>query len=52
MTTLPDLPGRPFIAYRGDDLYIEDVRLADLARQHGTPLFVYSRAAMLSALAA
>ncbi len=28
------------------------MRLADLAREHGTPLFVYSRAAMLSALAA
>jgi diaminopimelate decarboxylase len=31
---------------------VEDVRLADLARAHGTPLFVYSRASMLSALAA
>jgi diaminopimelate decarboxylase len=28
------------------------VRLADLAQQHGTPLFVYSKAAMLSALEA
>jgi diaminopimelate decarboxylase len=28
------------------------VRLADLAREHGTPLFVYSRGAMLAALAA
>jgi len=28
------------------------VRLSDLARQYGTPLFVYSSAAMLSALAA
>lgn len=31
---------------------MEDVRLSDLARQYGTPLFVYSKAAMLSALAA
>ena len=31
---------------------MEDVRLGDLARQYGTPLFVYSKAAMLSALAA
>jgi diaminopimelate decarboxylase len=28
------------------------VRLQDLAQQHGTPLFVYSKAAMLAALAA
>jgi diaminopimelate decarboxylase len=31
---------------------VEGVRVADLAREHGTPLFVYSKAAMLSALAA
>ena len=31
---------------------MEDVCLGDLARQYGTPLFVYSKAAMLSALAA
>ncbi len=47
-----NLPGQPHIAYRGDALYIEDVRLSDLAREYGTPLFVYSKAAMLSALAA
>ncbi|MDP3700192.1 MAG: diaminopimelate decarboxylase [Hylemonella sp.] len=46
------LPGQPHIAYRGNELFIEDVRLADLARQYGTPLFVYSRAAMLAALGA
>ena len=51
MTALK-LPGHPHIAYQGDELYIEDVRLSDLARQYGTPLFVYSKAAMLSALAA
>lgn len=45
-------PVRPFFAYRDGQLWVEDVRLADLAAQHGTPLFVYSRAAMLSALAA
>jgi diaminopimelate decarboxylase len=48
----PTLPGQPFIAYQGDSLMVEGVRLADLARAHGTPLFVYSKAAMLSALAA
>ena len=51
MTATP-LPGQTHIAYRDDDLFVEAVRLSDLARQHGTPLFVYSKAAMLSALAA
>jgi diaminopimelate decarboxylase len=46
------LPGAPHVHYRGEELFVEEVRLADLAREHGTPLFVYSRAAMLSALAA
>ena len=48
----PALPGHPHIAYRGADLYIEDVALADLARTHGTPLYVYSQNTMLDALAA
>ena len=43
---------RPFFAYRDGQLRAENVRLADLAAAHGTPLFVYSKAAMLSALAA
>lgn len=46
------LPGHPFVAYRHDALYVEDVALSALAQAHGTPLFVYSKAAMLSALAA
>jgi len=46
------LPGRPHVAWRGEDLFIEDLTLAELARVHGTPLFVYSTASMLSALAA
>ncbi|MEY4363962.1 MAG: Diaminopimelate decarboxylase, partial [Pseudomonadota bacterium] len=46
------LAGAPFVSWRGDALYIEEVALHDLARTHGTPLFVYSKAAMLSALAA
>ena len=46
------LPGHPHFAWREAELYAEEVRLADLARAHGTPLFVYSKAAMLSALAA
>ena len=51
MTATP-LAGRPHLAYRGPDLCLEGVRLADLAREHGTPLFVYSQQAMLDALAA
>lgn len=46
------LPGHPFIAYQSGALCVEQVRLSELARTHGTPLFVYSKAAMLSALAA
>ena len=46
------LPGHPHTAYRGGELCIATQPLAALARQHGTPLFVYSKAAMLDALAA
>jgi diaminopimelate decarboxylase len=45
------LPGSPHIAYRGDDLFIEARSLAELAQEHGTPLYAYSRASMLGALA-
>lgn len=48
--TQSTLPGAPFLAYREGELFLEDVKLADLARQHGTPLFVYSKASMLAAL--
>ena len=47
-----DLPGHPFVAYHGAELQVEDVRLSQLAAEHGTPLFVYSKASMLAALAA
>ncbi len=50
--TSKNLPGQPHIAYRGTELFVEEVRLGDLAKRHGTPLFVYSKNAMLSALAA
>jgi diaminopimelate decarboxylase len=49
---MSSLPGHPHFAWRGGDMHVEQVRLADLAREHGTPLFVYSKASMLSALAA
>jgi len=48
----PTLPGAPWLARQGDDLWLDGVRLADLARSHGTPLYVYSRGAMLDAAAA
>lgn len=44
------LPGSPHIAYRSGELFIERCSLADLARRFGTPLYVYSRSAMLDAL--
>jgi diaminopimelate decarboxylase len=52
MTSHTALPGQAHIAYAGDQLHVEGLALSPLAREHGTPLFVYSKAAMLSALAA
>ena len=52
MTANTTLPGQPHIAYAGDQLHVEGVALSQLAHEHGTPLFIYSKAAMLSALAA
>ena len=49
--TTTDLPGSPFLSQRQGQLWLEGVRLSTLAEQHGTPLFVYSKAAMLGALA-
>ncbi len=46
------LPGHPHLHRQEGELWMERVPLAQLAQQHGTPLFVYSRAAMLDALAA
>jgi diaminopimelate decarboxylase len=50
--TAPALPGGSHLSYRDGQLRMEGVALADLARVHGTPLFVYSSAAILDALAA
>lgn len=46
------LPGQPHIHRREGALHIEAVALDTLAREHGTPLFVYSKQWMLDALAA
>jgi diaminopimelate decarboxylase len=47
------LPGAPHF-HRDDtgELWVEQLRVAGLAREYGTPLFVYSKASMLNALAA
>lgn len=46
------LPGHPYVHYLEGQLRIEDCHLDTLAATFGTPLFVYSKASMLSALAA
>ncbi len=46
------LPGAPFLTRDGAVLRLESHALADLAQRYGTPLYVYSRRAMLAALAA
>jgi diaminopimelate decarboxylase len=49
--TSSTLPGAPFLHYQHQLLHLEQVNLQQLARQYGTPLYVYSRSAMLAALA-
>jgi diaminopimelate decarboxylase len=46
------LPGAPHLVRDGAELRLEGHPLGALARQYGTPLYVYSRASMRSALAA
>ena len=41
----------PHFAYRDGALYIEDVSLVTIAERHGTPAYVYSKAALLGAYA-
>jgi diaminopimelate decarboxylase len=45
------IPGSPFFSNHTGQLTIEGQSLNDLALQFGTPLFVYSKASMLDALA-
>lgn len=47
--TAATLPGSPFLARLGAELWLDQVRLADLAAEFGTPLYVYSRGAMRAA---
>ena len=50
--TVSLLPGRPHFDLIGGELCVEGLPLSSLARQFGTPLFVYSKASMLESLAA
>lgn len=50
--SLTTLPGAPFVHYSQGALQVEGVNLAQLAQAHATPLFVYSQASILAALAA
>lgn len=52
MSTSTPLPGAPFFHFHDGALHAEQVPVAALAREHGTPLFVYSQAALSAALAA
>ena len=44
------LPGFPFVSYRDRELFIDGCSARDLTARFGTPLYVYSRQAMLAAL--
>lgn len=44
------LSGSPFFAFQNGSLCVDGLPLAKLARQYGTPLFVYSQNAILHAL--
>jgi len=46
------LPGAPHFHYGDKGLMVEDLALDALAKEYGTPLYVYSKAAMVAALAA
>ncbi len=46
------LPGGPYLAREGGELRLDGHSLDALAREHGTPLYVYSRRAMQDAAAA
>ena len=46
------MPLPAYLTQRHGELHVEDLSLDALARAHGTPLFVYSKAAMLQALGA
>lgn len=46
---IPIPAGHPYFYYKDRQLYVESVPLAQLAKAYGTPLYVYSRAALRAA---
>ena len=50
--TTPALPGSPFLSQIGSELFLEATPLQAIATDFGTPVFAYSKSAMLAALAA
>lgn len=50
--TTPALPGSPFLSQIGSELILEATPLHAIATDFGTPVFAYSKSAMLAALAA
>ena len=50
--TTPALPGSPFLSQIGSELLLEATPLQAIATDFGTPVFAYSKNAMLAALAA
>ncbi len=49
MTTLPTPVGSPFFYYQDKQLFVEQSSVKALAEQFGTPLYIYSKAALVSA---
>ncbi len=50
--SLPTPVGSPHFAYKNGVLHAEDVSVAELAQRLGTPLYIYSRAALQAAYGA
>ena len=50
--SLRALPGAPWLQRRGHELFLDGVSLEDMARRWGTPLYAYSRRAMVAQLQA
>ena len=46
MNTLPTPVGSPFFHYQDNQLFVENCSVNDIAKEFGTPLYVYSKAAL------
>ncbi|MDY3330594.1 MAG: diaminopimelate decarboxylase [Pelistega sp.] len=49
MTTLPTPVGSPFFHYQEQQLFVEQCSVQALAKEFGTPLYIYSKAALVQA---